>query len=182
MVQPTAFGRKLPHNDWEGDDFTPGAGGKYVTCMDTALGRNIAWATNGKVDLDGRKYRAALPGFPVGIDFNDAAIEARKVANKSLLAKYNWDSHQISSWLSHGNGLIIVGWYDALSRPFRYQAYGRFTHAMFVSHQSNASGMRLYDPLNPDTTAYGRWVPPKEIYNFVASWTGAVAYVPLEPL
>src|ERR1035437_10308395 len=99
MVQPTAFGRKLPRNDWEGDEFTPGAYGKYVTCMDTALGRMIAWATNGRKDYDGRKYRTALPGFPVGIDLNDASIEARKIANVPLLAKYNWDSHQISFWL-----------------------------------------------------------------------------------
>src|SRR4029077_6393416 len=80
MRQPTYRGRKLPPNDWEGDDFTPGAGGKYVTCMDTATGRMIYYATNGRVDHDGRFYRRfVVPPDSNGINFQQADDMVKRV-------------------------------------------------------------------------------------------------------
>ena len=62
MSQPLAFGRKLPLNDWEGDDGHV----SWVTCTATSAGRAVAWATNGRIDKDGTVYRAASPGIAPG--------------------------------------------------------------------------------------------------------------------
>lgn len=185
MIQPTAFGRRLPRNDWEGDDFTPGAGGHFVTCQDTAVGRAVAWATNGRVDRDGRVYRAAVrPADPDGITLAQAAAAVRQVTHDRLtLVIPDWTHRHVATHLRYGRGLVVNGYYGALPRAYRHQARADFNHAMWVSHQSRATGnVRLWDPLNPDTTAYGRWVPAQVIWDFLESLGYTCAYVPLQPL
>jgi hypothetical protein len=182
MTVPTAFGRKLPLNDWEGDDATPGAGGAYVTCVDTAVGRDVAWATNGRVLKDGKVYRAAVPGHdPNGISLPQAQVAVATVAHLKLVIPQGWSQTQVAPWLSKGKGLVIIGAYASIPRAYRYQLAADFDHAVFVTHYSPTSGMRLYDPLNPDIHAYGRWVPSAVIWGFLASRNYSVAYVPLQP-
>ena len=41
---------------------------------------------------------------------------------------------------------------------------------MFVAFISSTGMARLYDPLNPDTNAYGRIVPASILWPFLASW------------
>ncbi len=186
MTQPLAFGRKLPRNDWEGDDFTPGAGGRFVTCVDTAVGRAVAWATNGRIERDGKVYRRALippdPGFS---DLRQHVQSVQAVAGLTLVIPQRWVWVDCTTHLSAGKGLVLIGRYDALPRAYRFQARGDFYHAMWASHRSAASGIRVWDPLNPDTTAHGRWIPPAIIRAFIDSAPGLyaeVAYVPLQPL
>lgn len=183
MAQPLAFGRKLPFNDWEGDDYTPGAGGKYVTCQDTAAGRMVAWATNGRIDKDGRVYRATLaPRDSNGITLDQVALSVRKVTGLRLIQPQGWNWSDVNAHLMTGKGLIIDGIYDSLPRAYRYQASGDFGHAMWASHRSLASGIRTWDPLNPDTTRWGRWIPASVIRAFIESMDYYVAYIPLQPL
>lgn len=184
MAQPTAFGRKLPRNDWEGDDFTPGAGGAFVTCSDTSAGRMVAWATNGRIDKDGRIYRAAVrPRDVDGLTLAQVARAIDAVAGLHLVVKQPWPLANVKTHLRYGRGLIVNGYYGSLPRAYRHQAAADFNHSMWVSHLSRTTGnARLYDPLNPDTTAYGRWVPAQVIWNFLASLDNTCAYVPLQPL
>ena len=182
MIQPRVFGRKLPRNDFEGDDRTPGAGGEYVTCMDTAAGRMVAWATNGRIDKDGRVYRAVL-NDPDGITLDQAAVAIKRVADLDLVQPRGWDLRHVKTHLRYGRGLIIDGWYSAVPRAYRHQAFADFTHAMWVSHMSAATGnVRLWDPLNPDVHAYGRWVPGPVIWAFLETLHFTCGYVPLEAL
>mgnify|MGYP003401691436 FL=1 len=84
-------GRKLPHQDWEGNDFVPGSGGAYVTCTDTSAGRMVAYATNGRVVKDGRVYRAALrPPDPNGITLKQAQQAVRSVTGLRLIIPSDW--------------------------------------------------------------------------------------------
>lgn len=190
MVQPLAFGRKLPRNDWEGDDFTPGADGHYVTCTDTAVGRCVCWATNGRIDKDGKVYRAAVPGHdPDGINLQQARVAVRRVAGVELVIPAAWGDREARAHLLNGGGLVMQGWYAAMERAYRYQLAAAFGHACWASHLSRTSGIRWYDPLNPDIHAYGRWVPEKAIWPFVEAlsrregYAGLfVAYVPLQHL
>jgi hypothetical protein len=188
MTQPLAFGRKLPLNDWEGDDFTPGAGGAYVTCVDTSVGRAVAWATNGRITKDGQAYRAAVPGHdPNGISLPQAQIAVGGVAHLPLIIPSGWTWGTVSSWLMLGNGLVGIGRYDSLERAYRYQLAGAFQHAMWFSHRSVTSGIRTWDPLNPDIHAWGRWLPAAAIRAFLDSGADSnghyqVAYVPLQHL
>lgn len=190
MTQPTYKGRKLPLNDWEGDDFTPGAGGRYVTCMDTAAGRMVAWATNGRVDKDGRTYRAAVrPPDPNGITMDQAAQAVQSVAHLPLMRPSDFGERQVKFWLRQGRGLMMSGIYDTIPRAYRHQRGGDFAHELFVSHMNyRGTAIRLYDPLNPDTDAYGRHVPSEILWPFLRSLAfhpgGAfrVCYVPLQPL
>ena len=186
MVAPTLGGRTLPINDWEGDDFTPGAGGEYVTCRDTAVGRAVAWATNGRIDHDGRVYRAAIrPPAPLGITIAQAADAVRAVAHLDLVAPEGWDLARVESWLGEGRGLIVDGWYDRLPPEFRYQASAHFTHSIFAAVISATTGpgaWRVWDPLNPDRAGRGRWIPGAAMAAFVASLRYQVSYVPLQPL
>jgi hypothetical protein len=179
-----AFGRKLPRNDFEGDDFTPGAGGHYVTCTDTAAGRMVAWATNGRIDKDGKVYRAAAPGVPSGgLTLPQVAVAVHRVADLMLVIPSDWHWPDVLAWLKKGGGLVIQGHYAAIPRAYRYQAFADFNHAMWASHYSPSSGVRDWDPLNPDTTAYGRWVPLSVIRDFTLSLGYvSVGYVPLQPL
>jgi hypothetical protein len=183
-------GRKLPHQDWEGDDFTPGAGGHYVTCTDTSLGRDIAYATNGRVDKDGRVYRAALvPHDPNGISLPQAKQAAKTVAGVNLILPVGWHWAEVMAHLRAKKGLIIQGWYAEIPRMYRYQLSSDFGHAMFVSHYSPTSGMRVWDALDPNLTHHGQWVPAIYVRNFLEALQhrfGAssllVAYAPLVPL
>jgi hypothetical protein len=180
MKQPTVFGRKLPRQDFEGDDRMPG--GKYVTCQDTAAGRMVAWATNGRIDKDGRIYRAVL-NDPDGIRLDQAAVAIKRVARLDLVQPRGWKLANVKTHLRYGRGLIVNGDYGAIPRAYRHQAFAHFDHAMWVSHLSAASGnVRLWDPLNPDIHAYGRWVPASVIWAFLETLDFACAYVALEPL
>lgn len=183
-------GRKLPPGDWEGDDFTPGANGHYVTCTDTSLGRDIAYATNGHIDKDGRIYRAAVtPHDPNGINLLQARDAALSVASVKLVIPQGWHWAEVMAHLRAKKGLICQGWYDQIPRMYRYQLAADFGHAMFVSHYSPTSGMRIWDALDPNTLHHGQWVPAIYLRNFLEKlqrrW-GAnalqVAYAPLQPL
>ena len=157
-------GRKLPAQDFEGDDFTPGAGGKWVTCTDTALGDMITFATNGRIVRDGKVYRAAVPGRdPDGITLPQAAIAAHAVANVTLVIPDDWRWAQVLAHLTAKKGLIVQGWYSKIPRAYRFQASAEFGHAMWISHFSPSSGMRVWDPLDANTTHHGQWTPATAI-------------------
>lgn len=184
MAVPTAFGRNLPKQDWEGDDFTPGAGGKYVTCMDTAAGRMVAWATNGRINKDGRVYRAAVhPHDPNGITMEQADQAVHTVAGLDIVRPAGWNQATVIAHLRAGKGLIIIGLYSSLPRAYRFQASAAFAHGMFVTHISG-SNMRLYDPLDPNTNVYGRVVPASLLWPYLISLPThyQVGYVPLQHL
>ncbi len=185
MAQPTFRGRRLPLNDWEGDDSTPGAGGRYVTCMDTAAGRMVYYATNGRVNHDGKYYRAhVVPPDPNGVNFPQMDDAVKRVnANLDIVYHSNWTRAQVTAWLKRGQGLIIAGRYDTIPRAYRHQASATFMHAVFVSHFNRAgTGMRYYDPLNPKTHEYGEHVPTSILWPFLESSGGLAGFVPLHPL
>jgi hypothetical protein len=189
-TQPTVAGRLLPRNDTEADDHTPGAGGHYVTCTDTALGRDIAFATNGRIDKDGAVYRAAVGGSS-GINL-DTAAEAARFVGVSLVVPDpgSWDWSETSAWLLAQKGLIVQGWYSRLPAEDRpYQVGAEFGHAMFVSHRSLSSGVRVWDPLNKDTHRWGRWMRASSLRAFLENRDGRhpefnyrLGYVPLQHL
>lgn len=180
MTTPNWHGRKLPLNDWEGDDFTPGAGGSYVTCMDTSAGRMVAWATNGRITMDGKQYRAAIkPPDPNGINFNQAAQAVKSLTGRILVHYSGWSHPQ--AWLAAGNGLIITGNYATLPRNWRWQSNADFMHAMFVAYVSGPQSC-LYDPLDPQTHNYGRIVPTSILWPFLASSGWTAGYVQIEHL
>lgn len=178
-------GRKLPFNDWEGDDFTPNARGKYVTCMDTATGRAVAFSTNGRVVHDGKVYRAAVrPPDPNGVNFSQMQ-SAVKIINPHLSVVYHtkWTKASVTSWLVAEKGLIVTGMYSSIPRMYRHQATANFTHAMFISHfNNNATLMRLYDPLNHRTDQRGETVPTSILWAFLDDLNWEAGYVPLHPL
>lgn len=179
----TVHGYRLPLNDWEGDDYTSGAGGAYVTCLDTACGRMVAFATNLRIDKDGRVYRRALrPPDLNGITFTQAAQAVMSVAKLPLWHRAGWTQAEVRAWLRAGRGLVVIGMYDKIPRAHRHQRSAGFAHAMFVTHIDRAGNMRLYDPLNPDTTARGRIVPSSILWPFLSSLGYTVGYVPLQPL
>lgn len=185
MKQPLLRGRKLPRNDWEGDDFTPGANGSYVTCMDTAAGRMVAYATNGRIDKDGRVYRASISYNPNGITLEQARTAVYHVAKLPLLIpNWTWEKYALPHLRNYG-GLMIAGMYDAFPRSYRYQLKADFAHEIWVSHYSSTSGCRVWDALNPDTNGYGRWMPASIVRKFAESLGGRfllVGYVPLQSL
>ena len=191
MKQPTVNGRLLPLNDWEGDDFTPGAGGAWVTCADTSWGRMVAFATNGRIDKDGRWYRARVdPPDPNGITLAQGARAVTDATGLPTFVPKDWNASKVGVQLRYGRGLVVAGIYDKIPRAYRHQLKANFAHAMFISHSAGyrAPGslvghfMRLYDPLNPDTHAYGRIVPMDILWPFLESLHFTVGYVPLQPL
>jgi hypothetical protein len=167
MTNVFLLDRELPDQDFEGDDFTPGAGGKWVTCTDTALGRMIAYATNGRINKDGRIYRASIPGNPGGITLLQAQTAAQRVAGVSLVRPM-WHWADVLKWLTACNGLVVQGWYGDIPRAYRYQKDpSAFGHAMFISHFSPSSGMRVWDPLDANATHHGQWIPAQYIKTYM---------------
>lgn len=183
MIQPRAFGRLIPRNDWEGDDHTPGApsAAPYVTCGDTSASRAVAWATNGRVVKDGSVYRAVTKA-PAGVTLATLALEIKAVAGLTLIQPTGWAWGECSFHLMTGIGLIIQGQYSSIPAQYRYQDAADFTHDMFACYRSLKSGVRLYDPLNPDTSGYGRWVPASVVRAFIESGGFTLGYLVNQPL
>ena len=176
----TYKGRNLPLNDWEGDDNIPGSGGSYVTCMDTATGRMLAYATNGRITRDGKVIRSYVkPADPNGINFDQAAQAVKSMCGRDLVHYSGW-LHP-SAWIRQASGLIMIGVYNTIPRNYRWQASADFNHAMFVAYSDGVNAL-LYDPLDPQTHNYGRMVPVSILWPFMESlgWTGG--YIPLEHL
>ena len=164
MTQPKAFGRLLPANDFEGDD----GHDSWVTCTATSAGRAVAWATNGRIVKDGSVFRDASPGAAPdgGQTLQQVAVGVANIAH-----------------LKVGGGVILAGRYDSLDRAYRYQKFGNFGHRIWCSHYSPTSGVRTWDPLNPDIHAWGRWIPLSVIKGFALSFGYVDAgYVPLQKL
>ena len=160
-------GRKLPHQDWEGDDFTPGAKG-YVTCTDTATGRMIAYATNGRRDLDGKAIRSAVkPPDRDGINLGQAAQATLSLTGLTLVRPQSLDWADALAHLTAKRGLILQGWYSEIPRDYRYQASANFGHAMWASHASPSGFTRVWDPLDANRTHHGTWVPTKYVRAFL---------------
>jgi len=180
MTQPRVFGRLLPKNDWEGDD------GVYtnLTCMDTAAGRALSWATNGRKDIDGRKIRAALsPADRDGVNIEQVRQAVKKLSGQNILIKRSPGLPLVKTMLGKGAGLIIWGRYNSLPRSFRHQTGGDFAHAMFASHRSSSlRAIRIWDPLNPNLEGHGRWIPEKYVYEFMNDYDYDFGYIPLQPL
>jgi hypothetical protein len=182
--------RKLPKQDWEGDDHIPGSGGKYVSCTDTATGRDLAWATNGRVDLDGKQIRAAVrPHDPDGITLTQAKNAVERLTNTTLIIPTDWVWQDVLNWSRLRRGLVIQGWYGALPRSDRFQLKADFGHAMFIPYLSSTSGFLNYDPLDPNTRRHGQWVRASSIRAFMETFAHMegsrgllCAYVPLQPL
>lgn len=182
MTQPLAFGRKLPRNDWEGDD-PPAL--NFKSCTASAAGRAVAWATNGRVDIDGKTYYLAAPHDlkTGGQTLEQAALAVQHVARALLVIPDACSPADALAYLKAGTGLVTQGYYGALPRAYRYQPFADFNHAGWASHYSPSSGVRWWDPLNPDTTAYGRWIPWVVYKAFLVSLGSArVGYVPLQHL
>lgn len=183
MTWPTGFGRKLPLTDWEGDDFIPGSGDKYVSCMDTAAGRMAAWATNLRINVDGKQIRAKIsPKDPNGVDINQAAQGLHTLTGLTLV-RVNFTLAQRLAWLRKGNGLVVPGYYGAVPRAYRFQAACNFNHTMFIAFINRSNMVRKYDPLDPNTHSYGEVCPLSAIQPFINSlprWQ--VGYVPLQHL
>lgn len=192
MTTVLLLGRRLPHQDFEGDDFTPGSGGKWVTCTDTATGRMVAYATNGRINRDGRVYRSAIhPHDPDGVTLPQAKQAVRTVTGLDLIIPPAWDWSEVFAHLRARKGLVVQGWYSGIPRDWRFQARADFGHAMWISHYSTTSGMRVWDPLDPNTTHHGQWIPAKHIrasmeelarINKVGIGHLYCGYVPLQPL
>lgn len=182
MTQPTAFGgRKLPANDWEGDDHTPGAHGGFVTCGDTSGGRAVAWATDGRIVKDGSVYRAVTKD-PDGITLAQLSVEISAVAHMGLWMPHGWIWQDASAALLAGTGLIVQGYYDALPPAWREQTGpAHFAHDMFMCYRSIASGVRLYDPLRR-RKGYGRWIPAAAARAFIESGGYTIGYLSNQPL
>lgn len=180
MNAPTVRGRSLPLNDWEGDDPLPV---RNRTCMDTAAGRMLAFATNGAVTLDGKQIRAAVQHDVDGITMTQASQAIHNLTGRTIVQHRGWSTAEIKTHLRYARGLIVVGLYSAVPRAYRHQAGADFAHAMWVSHTSSATGnARLWDPLNPDIHAYGRWVPSKVVLDFLDSLGNQCGYITLEAL
>jgi hypothetical protein len=182
-------GRKLPHQDFEGDDFVPNARG-WVTCTDTALGVDVAFATNGRIVKDGKTYRASIHPHDVdGITLPQAHDAARIVAGCDLIIPGNWDWAHVLAHLTAKKGLIVQGWYSFIPRMYRFQFAADFGHAMFISHFSTTSGMRVWDPLDANLSHHGQWIPAKYIRAYMEELSRRnnvkplyCGFVPLQPL
>jgi hypothetical protein len=180
MIQPKAFGRLRPRNDWEGDDHSA----SYVTCADTSGGRAVAWATNGRVDKDGSVYRAVTKD-PDGLTLDQLALEIKAVAGLTLILPTGWAWGECSFHLSTGIGLVAQGWYDALPDALQLQpGPNHFVHDIFFCCRSLAGAKLVleYDPINRDTKGYGRWIPAAAARAFIESGGVTVAYLVNQPV
>lgn len=189
MTQPTLLGRRLPPNDWEGDDFTPGAFGAYVTCQDTAAGRALYYATNGKVDFDGREIRARIQPFDSsGVSLRQVSLAIQSMTSPVRSLGWGlWSFATIRSWLAQAKGLVVDGQYWTVPAAYREQAGADFLHAMFISHYSptlfsGRGGYRVWDPLNKDLAGYGKNYPRSAIEPFITSLDGLVGWLAPEEL
>jgi hypothetical protein len=186
------LGRKLPHQDFEGDDFVPGSGGKWVTCTDTAAGRMLAYASNGRINLNGQQIRAAVrPPDPDGITLPQAKEAVERLTSTTIVIPGSWDWTEVMAWLRARKGLIVQGWYSKIDRDYRYQLASDFAHAMWISHYSTTAGMRVWDPLDANRTHHGQWVPARYIRAYMEELSRRMGvstsqlycgYVPLQPL
>jgi len=182
--------RKAPHGDFEGDDRTPGAGGKWVTCTDTAAGRALAYSTNGRTNLDGRTIRAAVhPHDPNGINLSQAKQAIESLSICTLVIPRHWQWHDLLAHLTAKKGAIVQLWYGSIPRDYRHQAFAALGHAVWVSHFSATSGCRTWDPLDANQTHHGQWIPARYIRAAAEEWSRRngttdlfVGYVPLEHL
>ena len=185
-------GRKLPHQDWEGDDATPGASGRMVTCTDTSAGRALCYATNGRKDIDGRQIRAAVKPRDVnGINLRQAKQAIESLSATTIVIPAHWGWTEVMLHLRAKKGLIIQGWYAEIPRGERFQLRADFGHAIWASHYSPSSGIRVWDALDANERHHGSWVPARYIRAFaeeLARREGAgpgqlfVGYVPLQHL
>jgi hypothetical protein len=188
MTTVLLFGRKLPHQDWEGDDWSSGA--NFKTCTDTSTGRDLAFATNGRINLDGKQIRAAVhPHDKDGITLPQAKQAVERLTNTTLVIPGDWDWYDVLRHLKARKGAVVQGWYSKIRREYRFQARADFGHAFFISHYSPTAGMRVWDALDANTTHHGSWVPARDIrasMEELARREGAhslyVGYVPLQPL
>jgi hypothetical protein len=183
MTQPTWHGRLLPPNDWEGDDFTPGAHGAYVTCQDTSAGRMTYYATNGDVDLDGQAIRARIsPRDSDGVSLGQVSTAIQEITDgRAVLRWASQPLDDIRNWLSAGLGLVVDGYYGAIPRAWRHQNRADFGHAIFIPYFEPPT-FRVYDPLNRDLAGFGEDIPASAIEPFIRSFSGLVGWIPLEPL
>ncbi len=189
MTTVLLAGRKLPHGDFEGDDFTPGAGGKWVTCTDSSTGRALCYSSNGRIDLDGRQIRAAVhPHDPDGITLKQVKQAVERLTTTTLLIPA-WDWYELLAHLRARKGAVCQLWYSKIPREDRFQARADFAHAVFISHYSPTAGMRVWDALDANTKHHGSWVSAHDIraaMEELARREGAhslfAAYVPLQPL
>jgi hypothetical protein len=111
------------------------------------------------------------------------AIAIANVAHLPFMTPDHWTPRDALAHLTKGLGLVTQGWYSSLPRAYRYQPFADFGHAIWASHYSPSSGVRIWDALNPDTTAYGRWVPWVIYKAFLVSLGDIrVGYVPLQHL
>jgi hypothetical protein len=152
--------------------------------MDTAAGRALAWATNGRKDIDGRKIRAALsPADRDGINIVQVRQAVKTLSKQVIIIKRDPGLVLVKEMLTKGAGLIIWGQYNSIPRSYRHQAGGDFAHAMFATHRSSSlRSVRVWDPLNPNLEGHGRWIPEKYIYNFMNDYNYDFGYIPLQPL
>jgi hypothetical protein len=183
MAQPTLNGRLLPPQDWEGDDVTPGAGGAYVTCQDTAAGRMLYYSSNGACDLDGKTIRAAIrPPQSDGVSLPQVAGAIASLTSPSrILQSGQRNLVDIRGWLSAGLGLVIDGYYGAIPAPYRHQAFAGFNHALWISNYEPPN-YRVWDPLNRDLSSFGEWIPSSAIDPFIRSLSGLCGWITLEPI
>lgn len=180
---PTVNGRELPPNDWEGDDFTPGAGGAYVTCQDTAAGRALYWATGGLYDYDGHTIRANIrPADSDGVSLAQVGGAVARITQPPRLLDWGLKSLQsMQSWLDAGLGLVVDGYYGAIPVAYREQRHATFNHAIFIPYRKGNAYL-VYDPLNGDLGGFGKSVPDWAIEPFMRSLSGLCGWFPLEPL
>ena len=178
-LQPTVMGRKLPLNDWEGDDAAA-----WMTCTATSSGRAVAFSTNGRIVHDGSTYYAAAPhDVGGGQSLEQAQLAVKKVAGLELVVPTGWQRKDVTTHLRYARGLIVQGAYSTIPRAYRYQAFSGFNHAMWFSHMSAATGnFRCWDPLNPNIHEYGAWLPAAIFWAFVESLNFSIGYVPLQAL
>ena len=190
MTTVLIAGRKAPAQDWEGDDFTPNAGGKWVTCTDTAAGRALAYSSNGRKVLDGKTIRAAVhPHDAGGLDLPQAKQAIESLTTTTIILPQHWNWAELLAHLRAKRGAVIQIWYGSIPRMYRFQADGTFGHAVFVSHDSTTSGCRTWDPLDANESHHGQWIPPRYIRAAAEEWAHRngtthlhVGYIPLQHL
>ena len=105
------------------------------------------------------------------------------MAGLDLIIPSGWQRKDVKTHLRYARGLIVQGQYSAIPRAYRFQANADFSHAMWFSHMSAATGnFRCWDPLNPAVHEYGKWLPADIFWAFIESLGFSVGYIPLEHL